>query len=167
MRRAVRAARCREKRSEARLRPVFLLPDAAQVFLSGIIRTGSHAADHRPDRAIRLTPYTTFTYSERSRNRRRPCECRALDGKCVGNAPLSSRSGRIASGITWRLRKGAVLGSSSARAPKVPPKMVGPLLRGNDFGGNPKEGGKQHLNFRRNAPYSEWGRSPGKEGVQC
>ena len=58
------------------MRPVFFLPDAVQVFLSGIIRTGSHAADHRPDRAIRLTPYTTRTDSERSRNRRRPCECR-------------------------------------------------------------------------------------------
>ena len=55
--------------------------------------------------------------------------------------------------------------------------MVGSLLRGNvrgphrkyfrwgKLGGNPKEGGKQHLNVRRIVLYSEWGRSPeGEEG---
>ena len=88
--------------------------------------------------------------------------------------------------FAWRLRKGAVLGSNRARtkgpaivtrsvnrvAPKVSPKMVGSLLRGNvrgphrkyfrwgKLGGNPKEGGKQHLNVRRTVPYSEWGRRP-------
>ena len=86
-------------------------------------------------------------------SRRRRSECRGRDEKCAGNAPFSSRSGRIASGITWRRRRGAVLGSPHARAPKVSPKMVGSLSRGNErgprrkyfrwgkLGGNPQEGG--------------------------
>ena len=37
------------------------------------------------------------------------CQSRWADETCAGNAPLSSRSGRIASGITWRRRGGAVL----------------------------------------------------------
>ena len=86
-------------------------------------------------------PSQTCTGRSPLASRRRRSECRGRDVKCVGNAPFSSRSGRIASGITWRRRRGAVLGSPHARAPKVSPKMVGPLLRGNDFGGNPQEGG--------------------------
>ena len=69
------------------------------------------------------------------------CQSRWADVKCASNAPFSSRSGRIASGITWRRRGGAVLGRPHARVPKVSPEMVGSLLRGNDFGGNPQEGG--------------------------
>ena len=57
-------------------------------------------------------------------------------------------------------------------APKVSPEMVGSLSRGNvrnphrkhfrwgKLGGNPKEGGKQHLNVRRDVLCFEWGRSP-------
>ena len=86
-------------------------------------------------------PSQTCTGRSPLASRRRRSECRGRDAKCVGNAPFSSRSGRIASGITWRRRRGAVLGSPHARAPKVSPKMVGSLLRGNDFGGNPQEGG--------------------------
>ena len=77
---------------------------------------------------------TTCTYSEWSR----------LAKLAQGVALLQvggDEVGRIASGITWRRRRGAVLGSPHARAPKVSPKMVGPLSRGNDFGGNPQEGG--------------------------
>ena len=87
-------------------------------------------------------PSQTCTGRSPLASRRRRSECRGRDEKCVSNAPFSSRSGRIASGITWRRRRGAVLGSPHARAPKVSPKMVGSLLRGNDFGGNPQEGGK-------------------------
>ena len=81
---------------------------------------------------------TTCTYSEWSRP-----------------AKLAQGVALLQSGITWRRRRGAVLGSPHARtegpaivtrsvnrvAPKVSPKMVGSLLRGNDFGGNPQEGG--------------------------
>ena len=90
------------------------------------------------------------------------CQSRWADVKCANNAPLFSRSGRIASGITWRRRGGAVLGRPHARtegpaiaalranrvvphrrysdccAPRqsrqVSPEMVGSLSRGNDFG---------------------------------
>ncbi len=126
-------------------------------------------------------PSQTCTGRSPLASRRRRSECRGRDAKCASNAPLSSRSGRIASGITWRRRRGAVLGSPHARtegpaivtrsvnrvssgpaivtrsvnrvAPKVSPKMVGPLLRGNErgprrkyfrwgkLGGNPQEGG--------------------------
>ncbi len=98
-------------------------------------------------------PSQTCTGRSPLASRRRRSECRGRDAKCAGNAPFSSRSGRIASGITWRRRRGAVLGSPHARAPKVSPKMVGPLLRGNErgprrkyfrwgkLGGNPQEGG--------------------------
>ncbi len=98
-------------------------------------------------------PSQTCTGRSPLASRRRRSECRGRDAKCVGNAPLSSRSGRIASGITWRRRRGAVLGSPHARAPKVSPKMVGPLSRGNDFGGNPQEGGNNtSLSRERNLP---------------
>ena len=98
-------------------------------------------------------PSQTCTGRSPLASRRRRSECRGRDEKCVGNAPLSSRSGRIASGITWRRRRGAVLGSPHARAPKVSPKMVGSLLRGNDFGGNPQEGGNNtSLSRERNPP---------------
>ena len=80
--------------------------------------------------------------------------------KCASNAPFSSRSGRIASGITWRRRGGAVLGRPLARVPKVSPEMVGSLLRGNDFGGNPQEGGNNtSMSKDRTLP-------EGKEGEQ-
>ena len=45
--------------------------------------------------------------------------------------------------------------------PKVSPEMVGSLLRGNDFGGNPQEGGGTILPCQRIALYPE-----GKEGEQ-
>ena len=77
--------------------------------------------------------------------------------KCAGNAPFFSRSGRIASGITWRRRRGAVLGRPRARVPKVSPEMVGSLLRGNDFGGNPQEGGN-NTPMIEDCTLPEWGR---------
>ena len=97
-------------------------------------------------------PSQTCTGRSPLASRRRRSECRGRDEKCVSNAPLSSRSGRIASGITWRRRRGAVLGSPHARAPKVSPKMVGSLLRGNDFGGNPQEGGNNTSLSRERNP---------------
>ena len=99
-------------------------------------------------RANRVVPHRRYSdcYAKR--------QSRWADVKCASNAPLSSRSGRIASGIIWRRRGGAVLGRPCARVPKVSPEMVGPLLRGNDFGGNPQEGGKQYSNVRRRTLYS-------------
>ena len=74
------------------------------------------------------------------RNRRRPGECRAELTKYAAARPLFALgAGRMAaSGIICR---GVFLGSDvgGTRAPKVPPKIVGPL-RGNDFWGNPQEG---------------------------
>ena len=71
---------------------------------------------------------TTKTLSERRRNRRRPGECRAGLPKYAAARPLfAPRAGRMAaSGIICR---GIFLGSEVAltRAPKVPPKIVGPL----------------------------------------
>ena len=43
------------------------------------------------------------------------CQSRWAGRECASNAPLFSRSGRIASGITWRRRGGAVLGRPRAR----------------------------------------------------
>ena len=88
-------------------------------------------------------------------SRRRPCECRGLDG--------SASAGRIASGITWRRRRGAVLGCPHARAPKVPPKTVGPR-RGEWFLGEPAGGGLTTLQcqgtaacFKHGGGKPEWG----------
>ena len=71
-----------------------------------------------------------------SRNRRRDCECRAELSKYAAARPLFAlRAGRMAaSGIICR---GRHLGSDVAltRAPKVPPKIVGPLRGGMIFGG--------------------------------
>ena len=96
---------------------------------------------------------TTLTYSKWSRPAKlSQAACRLLK---VGGDRVSaegwtgvrrlrwgflSRSGRIASGITWRRRRGAVLGCPHARAPKVPPKTVGPR-RGEWFLGEPAGGG--------------------------
>ena len=151
-------------------------------------------------------PSQTCTGRSPLASRRRRSECRGRDEKCVSNAPFSSRRGRIASGITWRRRRGAVLGSPHARtegpaivtrsvnrvssgpaivtrsvnrvssgpaivtrsvnrvAPKVSPKMVGSLLRGNErgprrkyfrwgkLGGNPQEGGNNTSLSRERNP---------------
>ena len=44
--------------------------------------------------------------------------------------------------------------------------MVGSLLRGNDFGGNPQEGGN-NTSMIEDCTLPEWGRSPeGEEGEQ-
>ena len=84
---------------------------------------------------------STHPYSERRLGRRRPGECRAGLSKYAAARPLFAlRAGRMAaSGIICR---GIFLGSDVdlTRAPKVPPKIVGPL-RGERFLGEPAGGG--------------------------
>ena len=125
--------------------------------IRSVLELRVHLFGVEPDSHVNLfgvePPSQTCTGRSPLASRRRRSECRGRDEKCVSNAPFSSRSGRIASGITWRRRRGAVLGSPHARAPKVSPKMVGSLLRGNDFGGNPQEGGNNtSLSRERNPP---------------
>ena len=59
-----------------------------------------------------------------------------------------SRPAKLSQAACRLLKVGAVLGRPRARVPKVSPEMVGSLLRGNDFGGNPQERGKQYSHVR-------------------
>ncbi len=101
--------------------------------------------------------------AEGRRKVRRQCAIRGPRRKHFRWGFLSLR-GRIASGITWRRRGGAVLGRPRARVPKVSPKMVGSLSGGTILGETRRKGANNAPLSEDGSPFQTRGRKARREG---